>query len=114
MRFYDQGVNDWAMFAGATGPKTLTRDLNPHVFMAEYSGALSKLYVDGGTAYTGNPGVNNGGGVTLFVDGGEVAQFYNARFGEMIIYDGLLSVPQLETVAVNFGRYYSIPVLPVL
>lgn len=67
------------------------------ILHAEFNGANSSLIVNETAALTGNAGANNPGGVTLASNNG-LAAFADIDIGEVIIYDGILSVANRNKV----------------
>ena len=73
-----------ALYAGATTNQNTDLTVGAFkILTAVYNGASSLLIVNAGTASTGNPGVNNGGGFTL---GGTVASYSDIQIKEAVVF----------------------------
>lgn len=82
-------------------------DTNAHIFTIEWNGASSKFFEDGGTSLSNNPGNHSLTGITLGAqyDGsgpGEVT------IAEVIIYDGLLSTTDQNTIGNELATRYGL------
>ncbi len=92
MRMYRTGApaNRHVIFAGAANVGTIDLDLVAYHYITNlYNGAASSARLDGVAAGAGNPGANNGGGVTLGGVGG--AQTAAMDMAEFMVYSRALT-----------------------
>jgi len=90
----------WGLYAGTESNAAGAADTNNHLFAALFDGASSKLWVDGGSGVTGNPGATAMDGVRM---GYNPVSPGNCYVEEFIVYDAGLTTADVNRV----GRYLS-------
>lgn len=97
-----------ATYAGNFGPSTNALAVGTAgVLSVLYSGASSKLRLNGGAAVTGDVGANIPGGVTLFSRGTAPFELANVDIPEFIVYPADKSADEAAVVA-NMMAYWGV------
>jgi len=87
--FFRRSTGVWSQYAGSTVDIT-TSDRRPHVFFNEINGASSKLRVDGGSAFTQNPGAQTIDGLSVgfgYAETGSIIGYHH----ELFVFDGTVT-----------------------
>lgn len=104
--FLDSG-GPWGIFAGTTLSGG-TGDTSPHIFIAIFNGASSKLYVDGGTAVlSGDAGTQAMRGLTICARN-LPANYSDVKMAEKVIYDNEVSASDLNDLGSHYDSKYGI------
>lgn len=97
------------LYAGSLGPISGAIGTDWHVISALFSGAASRLRLDGAAVLTGNPGAANGGGFKMGSNGNGASGFCNMVCVEAFGCKSL-SIAQEEQAIRYAGKKYNLPV----
>lgn len=110
MRLYVSGVNQLALFAGATLSATVASITGWFVYECVFNGASSSLIIDGTTLASGNAGSNVAGGLRLAVLGTGNSNFTNCQIAEVVLYSRAITAGEASSVRSYLGGKYAITV----
>ena len=99
MVYADNSPANFRMYAGTTelsGAATDTTTWHTHV--AQFNGASSKIWTDGGAGTGGNAGSGALAAITIGANGGQAGGFVNADIAEIVEYDRALTLGEINQV----------------